>query len=83
MDSTDIIYMYEDENGEVDLSDVHHYYGEVEFKSKYLGENRGSYPWMYIDCYNLQQQAFNLNIQCELLKKGSHYDYLAKLSVPE
>ena len=83
MDSTDIIYMYEDENGEVDLSDVHHYYGEVEFQSKYLGENSGSYPWMYIDFYNLQQQALNLNIQCELLKKGSHYDYLAKLSVPE
>ena len=83
MDSTDIIYMYEDDNGEVDVSDVNHYYGEVEFQSKYLGENSGSYPWMYIDFYNLQQQALNLNIQCELLKKGSHYDYLAKLSVPE
>ena len=83
MDSTDIIYMFEDENGEVDLSEVQHYYGEVEFQSKYLGENSGSYPWMYIDFYNLQQQAYNVKLQCELLKKGTHYDYLARLSFPE
>lgn len=83
LDSTDVIYMYEDENGEVDLSDVNHYYGEVEFQSKYLGELSGSFPWMYIDFYNLQQQALNLNLQCELIKKGPHYDYLARLSLPE
>ena len=83
LDSTDVIYMYEDENGEVDLSDVNHYYGEVEFQSKYLGELSGSFPWMYIDFYNLQQQALNLKLQCELIKKGPHYDYLARLSLPE
>ncbi len=82
MDSTDVIYMFEDENGETDLSEVDHYYGEVEFQSRYLGQNSGSFPWMYIDFYNLQQQAFNLNLHCELLKKGPHYDYLARLSVP-
>ncbi len=82
MDSTDVIYMFEDENGETDLSEVDHYYGEVEFQSRYLGQNSGSFPWIYIDFYNLQQQAFNLNLHCELLKKGPHYDYLARLSVP-
>lgn len=82
MDSTDVIYMFEDENGDIDLSEVDHYYGEVEFQSRYLGQNSGSFPWMYIDFYNLQQQAFNLNLHCELLKKGPHYDYLARLSVP-
>jgi len=80
MDSSDIIYMYEDQDGNTDLSEVDHYYGEVTFQSKYLGENSGSYPWIYIDFYNLQQQAQNLDMQCELLKKGSHYDYLARLS---
>jgi len=80
MDSSDIIYMYEDQDGKVDLSEVDHYYGEVTFQSKYLGEKSGSYPWIYIDFYNLQQQAINLDMQCELIKKGSHYDYLARLS---
>jgi len=83
MDSSDVIYMFEDESGEVDLSEVNHYYGEVIFQSKYLGENSGSFPWMYIDFYNLQQQASHLNLQCELLKKGPHYDYLARLTSME
>ena len=83
MDSSDIIYMFEDQDGKVDLSEVDHYYGEVTFQSKYLGENSGSYPWIYIDFYNLQQQAINLDLQCELIKKGSHYDYLARLSLSQ
>lgn len=82
VDSSDIIYMFEDENGEVDLSEVQHYYGEVEFQSAYLGENSGSYPWLYIDFYNLQHQATLLNLKCELVKIGPHYDYLARLSFP-
>ena len=80
MDSSDVIYMFEDESGEVALSEVDHYYGEVVFQSKYLDENSGSFPWMYIDFFNLQQQASHLNLQCELLKKGPHYDYLARLT---
>lgn len=83
LDSTDVIYMFEDENGEVDLAEVDHYYGEVEFQSKYLGENSGSFPWMYIDFYNLQQQALNVNLTCELILKGPHYDYLARLTISD
>jgi SAM-dependent methyltransferase len=83
IDSSDVIYMFEDENGEIDLSEVEHYYGEVEFQSKYDGENSGLYPWLYIDFYNLQQQALHVNMKCELVKKGSHYDYLARLSFSE
>ena len=82
IDSSDVIYMFEDENGEIDLSEVEHYYGEVEFQSRYQGETSGLYPWLYIDFYNLQQQALHINMTCELLKKGSHYDYLARLSFP-
>lgn len=80
IDSSDIIYMFEDENGEVNLSETDHYYGEVTFESRYKGETSGRYPWLYIDFYNLQQQAFNLNLKCELVTKGSHYDYLAKIT---
>lgn len=83
MDSSDIIYMYEDENGDPDLSETDHYYGEVEFESKYQGQYSGKYPWLYIDFPNLQQHAFNQNLKCELVKKGAHFDYLARLSFNE
>ena len=83
MDSSDIIYMFEDQDGNTDLSELNQYYGEVTFQSRYLGENSGSYPWIYIDFYNLQQQALNQGLKCELIQKGSHYDYLARLSFSE
>lgn len=83
MDSTDIIYMYEDEHGEPDLSSIDHYYGDVEFESKYKEELSGKHPWLYIDFPNLQQHAINQNLHCELIRKGTHYDYLARLSFPK
>ena len=83
MDSSDIIYMYEDEQGEPDLSDIDHYYGDVEFESKYKGKLSGKHPWLYIDFPNLQQHAFLQNLSCELIEKGPHYDYLAKLTLKD
>lgn len=81
MDSSDIIYMYEDMHGEPDLSDLDHYYGDVEFESKYNSQLSGKHPWLYIDFPNLQQHAFHQNLRCELIKNGPHYDYLARLSI--
>lgn len=80
VDSSDIIYMFEDENGISDVSDLDQYYGEVEFESKYRNQYSGRYPWLYIDFYNLRQQAFNLNLNCELIQNGPHYDFLAKIT---
>ena len=80
VDSSDVIYMFEDENGDADISEIEHYYGEVEFESKYLNQYSGRYPWLYIDFYNLQQQAFNLDMDCELIQNGPHYDFLAKIT---
>ena len=80
MDSSDLIYMFEDENGEADVPFVDHYYGEIEFDLEYQGKRSGRFPWLYIDFYNLQQHALEAGFMCELIKKGSHYDYLARLA---
>ena len=82
IDSSDIIYMFEDEDGEIDVSDLQHYYGEVEFQTKYLDRESSTFPWLYIDFNTLQQEAIQMNLNCELVQKGSHYDYLARLSFP-
>lgn len=80
VDSSDIIYMFEDEQGTTDISDLDHYYGEVEFESKYKDHYSGRYPWLYLDFYNLRQHAYHLEMDCELIRKGPHYDYLARIS---
>ena len=81
MDSSDLIYMYEDENGEIDLPFDDHYYGEINFDLEYQGKRSGKFPWLYIDYYNLEQHAVSAGFNCELILKGAHFDYLARLSL--
>lgn len=81
IDSSDIIYMFEDEEGEVELPDLSHYYGEIEFDLRYKDEMSGSFPWLYIDFYNLKHYAEGSGFKCEMVHQGDHYDYLAQLTL--
>lgn len=80
IDSSDIIYMFdEDEDGAYEVP-ANGYYGELEFLLSYKGEKENSFPWLYLDYNTLQNAAFANGLQCELVLEGEHYDYLAKLS---
>jgi len=79
LDSSDIIYMFETEDDDYDLSESKKYYGEVEFTIAYKGEKTNVFEWLYIDFNTLQIAAEESGYCCELLFKGEHYDYLAKL----
>ena len=81
IDSSDIIYMFdEDEEGAVTIP-ANDYYGEVLYTITYKGENEDAFPWLYIDYNTLQNAAHANGLQCELILEGLHYDYLAKLFV--
>ena len=81
IDSSDIIYMFdEDEDGEKWISGDA-YYGELEFTISYKGEKEAPLPWLYMDYNTLQNAAVANGLQCELILEGDHYDYLARLTV--
>jgi SAM-dependent methyltransferase len=81
IDSSDIIYMFdEDEDGGKWLPS-NGYYGELEFNITYKGEKEKSFPWLYLDYNTLQNAAHDNGLKCELILEGEHYDYLAKLSI--
>ena len=81
IDSSDIIYMFdEDEDGDYEVP-ANSYYGELEFTISYKGEKEISFPWLYLDYNTLQNAANDNGLQCELILEGEHYDYLAKLSI--
>lgn len=80
LDSSDILYMFdEDEKAEKLLSSTNNYYGEVVFNITYKGKKEKPFMWMYIDFLTLQKTAENNGFQCEMLLKGEHFDYLARL----
>ena len=79
-DSSDIIYMFDkNPDGTYDVPLYFDYYGEVQYLVKYKGEKEEPFPWMYIDYNTLQNAAFSVGLKCELIAKGKHYDYLARM----
>jgi SAM-dependent methyltransferase len=81
IDSSDIIYMFdEDEDGGKWITGDK-YYGELEFTITYKGEKEAPFHWLYMDFNTLQNAAVANGLQCELVLEGEHYDYLARLFV--
>lgn len=80
MDSSDLRYLYEDEEGDsfvVDLAGD--YYGEVKFRMRYQNIRGDSFPWLYIDYQTLQYYAALNGFKVSIVEIGDHYDYLACL----
>lgn len=81
IDSSDLIYMFDqDEDGAYEIPATG-YYGELIFTVHYKNETDASFPWLYMDYNTLQNAAHANGLNCELLVEGKHYDYLAKLTL--
>jgi hypothetical protein len=79
VDSSDIIYMFDDGDEESKWIPSEGYYGELTFTISYKNETEQDFPWLYLD-YNTLQNAANANgLQCELIMEGDHFDYLARI----
>jgi SAM-dependent methyltransferase len=80
IDSSDIIYMFDedDDGGKWISGDA--YYGELEFTISYKGKKEAPFPWLYMDYNTLQNAAVANGLKCELVMEGDHFDYLARLS---
>ena len=79
-DSSDICYVYEDEDGFIDLTGVEGYYGELTYQMRYKGIKGESFPWLFIDAETLREQAAQHGFDCEVIARGEHYDYLTRLT---
>ena len=79
-DSSDLCYIYEDEEGVVDLTDVEGYYGELTYQLQYKDVIGKPFPWVYVDAETLREKAEENGFEMEVVMQGEHYDYLAKLT---
>ena len=79
MDSSDLRYLFEDEDGSflIDLADD--YYGEIDFQMQYKQIKGEPFDWLYIDFQTLSLYAAQNGFTAELIQEGEHYDYLARL----
>jgi SAM-dependent methyltransferase len=80
IDSSDIKYMYEDEDGGVWIDTNANYYGELDYFMSYKGEEETPMKWLYLDFNTLKLACETVGLKCELILEGEHFDYLARLS---
>lgn len=79
IDSSDITYMYEDDDGGIWQNMNSDYYGELDYFLSYKGEDETPMKWLYLDFNTLLTACKAVGLQCELVIEGEHYDYLARL----
>ena len=79
MDSSDLKYLFEDEDGSFVIDLAGNYYGEVDFRMQYKQIKGKTFDWLYIDFQTLSLYASQYGFKAELIEEGEHYDYLAAL----
>lgn len=79
MDSSDIRYVFEDEDGSFEINLNDRYYGELEYQMQYKRVKGKPFTWLYVDFATLQHYAEMNGFVAELVEEGEHYEYLAKL----
>lgn len=80
-DSSNLIYLFEEEDGTVSLDLSKGYYGEVTYQMEYKGQKGHPFKWLFVDYDNLAHEADLAGFDIELLAEGENNHYLAKLSL--
>lgn len=80
MDSSDLKYLFEEEDGSFLIDIADDYYGLVDFRMQYKQVKGDTFDWLYIDFDTLAYYADQYGFTAEMVCEGEHYDYLARLS---
>lgn len=81
-DSSDLLYLFTDENGEtwIDIaSDT--YYGEMEYQLSYKKVKGKKFPWLFVDPDTLTDYAEKSGYRVINRITGEHFDYLVELGL--
>ncbi|NDV46609.1 class I SAM-dependent methyltransferase [Paludibacter sp. 221] len=81
LDSSDLIYLFEEEDGSVLLDLNGEYYGELEYTFNF-GKSKGEpFKWLFVDFDTLCEYAEKSGFACQKLFEDDHYLYLAELTL--
>ena len=81
LDSSDIKYVFMDDDGSMEIDLAAGYYGEIDYKMRYKNTTGEPFDWLYIDFDTLAMYAEEFGFKCEKCIEGEHYDYLACLTM--
>ena len=81
LDSSDISYMFEEEDGSkwVDLNNS--YYGEVTYQMQYRDLITDEFKWLFVDFPTLKKMAEEIGFKAALIFNDDNNQYLAQLTL--
>ena len=82
IDSSDLRYLYEEEDGSLMIDLADEYYGLLDYQMEYKNVLGEPFDWLYVDFDTLAFYAEESGFAAEIVAEGDHYDYLAKLYIP-
>ena len=81
IDSSDLRYLFEEEDGSLMIDLADDYYGLVDYLMQYKDVLGEPFDWLYVDFDTLAYYAEENGFKAEMVANGEHYDYLARLTV--
>ena len=81
LDSSDIKYMFEDDEGGFWIDLNKDYYGALEYRLAYKNCKADPFPWLFVDFERLRASAINAGWKVELIYEDDHFHYLTKLTL--
>ncbi len=80
IESTDLMYLYREDDGSVRIPLGESYYGEVEYILGYRGSKSGPVPWLFLDPDNMTAIAAGCGLSTEIIYHGEDHNYIARIS---
>lgn len=80
IDSSDLRYLFEEEDGSLMIDLADDYYGLVDYQMQYKDVLGEPFDWLYVDFDTLAYYAEENGFRAEMVANGEHYDYLARLT---
>ncbi|MDX5346244.1 MAG: SAM-dependent methyltransferase, partial [Hymenobacteraceae bacterium] len=80
---SDILYMFEQEDGSVWIDLNAAYYGKVQYQMEFQDVKTKPFDWLFIDFFTLQDHAAAKGFTCDMIVQNEHEQYLAKLMLEE
>lgn len=79
-DSSDIRYLYEDDDGAIWMNLNAEYYGNFRFQMHYKNTSGPWFDWLYVDYDSLHIIANKVGFSCKRISEQDHH-FLAQLSI--
>ncbi len=79
--SSDVRYLYEDEDGAIVLNLNGPYYGEVEYTLRYQGQTGEPFPWLFLEAALLEDAAAAAGYRADFLDEDEQGQYLVRLTL--